>query len=227
MSVQHAWKETAPMALGSGSRLAEGALESALTALCGTRIQRIAAGAEIVGQGEPADKVYRVLSGVVRISRVLADGRRQICDFLHTGDVLGPEAGIVHALAAEAVTPVTLQALERRALSARAETDVNLTGELWRLSIDWFTRSQSHLMILAHQGALERVAAFLVNYARRIGATDAFELPMTRQDIGDYLGLTLHTVSRTLCLMQAQGLIELDHRHVHLRKMDRLLDMVA
>lgn len=227
MLVQHSCKETARAVPAPGSRLAESALEAALSALCGMRVQSVAAGAEIVGQGEQADKVYRVLSGVVRISRVLADGRRQICDFLHAGDVLGPEAGIVHALAAEAITPVTLQAVERQALSARAETDVDLTGELWRLSIDWFTRSQSHLMILAHQGAVERVAAFLVNYAERIGAEDAFELPMTRQDIGDYLGLTLHTVSRTLCLMQTQGLIDLDHRLVRLRKLDRLLDMVA
>eukprot|EP01030_Chromulinospumella_sphaerica_P023319 gene23319-23346_t len=187
MSIQHAWRETARVVPAPASRLAAGALETALTALCGTRVLRVAAGAEIVGQGERADKVYRVLSGVVRISRVLADGRRQICDFLHAGDVLGPEAGIVHALAAEAITPVTLQAVERQALSAQAGTDVDLTGELWRLSIDWFTRSQSHLMILAHQGAIERVAAFLVNYAQRIGARDAFELPMTRQDIGDYL----------------------------------------
>lgn len=227
MPVQQVWRTTAETIPAPGPRPAEDALETALAALCGTRTQGVAAGAEIVGQGEPADRVYRVLSGVVRISRVLADGRRQICDFLHAGDVLGPEAGVVHAFSAEAVTAVTLQAVERRALAVRARADIDLTGELWRLSVDWFNRSQNHLMILAHHGAVERVAAFLVNYAARIGATDRFELPMTRQDIGDYLGLTLHTVSRTLCLMQNQGLIDLDHRQVRLRRMEQLQDMVA
>jgi len=203
------------------------ALSAVLNELCDARTLHVAAGGEIFGQGEPASRVYRVLSGVVRTTRLLADGRRQVCDFLHAGDVLGPEAGLVHASSAEAVTPVVLQSVERRALSARAERDLVLTGELWRLSIAWFTRSQDHLMILGRQGAVERVAAFLVSYAERIGAARSFELPMTRQDIGDYLGLTLHTVSRTLCLMQEQGLIDLDHRQVRLRAIEALQDMVA
>lgn len=208
-------------------RPASSALQAVLDELCDARSLRLEAGAEIFGQGEPATRVYRLVSGVVRTTRLLADGRRQVCDFLHAGDVLGPEAGLVHVTSAEAVTPIVLQSVERRALSARAERDLALTGELWRLSIDWLTRSQDHLMILGRQGAVERVAAFLVSYAERIGAARSFELPMTRQDIGDYLGLTLHTVSRTLCLMQEQGLIDLDHRQVRLRAIDALQDMVA
>jgi CRP/FNR family transcriptional regulator/CRP/FNR family nitrogen fixation transcriptional regulator len=211
-----------------GPRPAGSALDAAFTALSGGHTCVVPAGGEIFGQGEPADRVYRLLSGVVRTSRVLADGRRQICDFLHAGDVLGPEAGLVHAASAEAVTPVVLQAVERRALSARAESDVDLTGELWRLSIDWFNRTQDHLMILARQGAVERVAAFLVAYAARLGEPGEFELPMTRQGIADYLGLTMHTVSRTLSQMSALRMIQMPgQRRVRLLAPRRLEEMVA
>ncbi|MCE3288465.1 MAG: transcriptional regulator, Crp/Fnr family [Caulobacter sp.] len=227
MATLAAWNDQPATAPLHPARPAGTVLDAALADFCGDRTLALSAGAEIFGQGEPANRVYRLLSGVVRTTRLLADGRRQVCDFLHAGDILGPEAGLLHATSAEAVTAVVLQSVDRRLLAARAERDLPLTGELWRLSIDWLARSQDHLMILGRQGAVERVAAFLVGYAERIGADGGFELPMTRQDIGDYLGLTLHTVSRTLCQMQAEGLIDLDHRQVRLRAFDQLLDMVA
>lgn len=192
------------------SRQAPQPLTDAFDRLAGGRTRTVASGAEIFGQGEPADLVYRILDGVVRTTRLLADGRRQVCDFLLAGDVLGPEAGLVHRTGAEAVTTVTFQAVPRRALAALADSDAQLAGDLWRLSVDWFQRSQDHALILGRQGAVERVAAFLLGYGERTGADRAVDLPMTRQDIADYLGLTIHTVSRTLSLLQAEGLVELE-----------------
>jgi len=193
-----------------GSRQAPSLLAEAFDGLAGQRARTAAPGVEIFAQGEAADCVYRILSGVVRTYRLLSDGRRQVCDFLHAGDVLGPEAGLAHRNTAEAVTTVTYQAVPRSALAALAAKDAALAGELWRLSVDWFQRSQDHALIVARQGAAERLAGFLIGYAGQTGQDEVFDLPMTRQDIADYLGLTIHTVSRTLSQMQAEGLVELE-----------------
>jgi CRP-like cAMP-binding protein len=183
------------------------------------RVRAVQPGAEIFAEGEDADSVYRILTGVVRTYRLLSDGRRQVCDFLHAGDVLGPEARLQHRNTAEAVTAVTIQSVPRNVLSELASHDTALAGDLWRLSVDWYQRSQDHALILARQGALERVAGFLLAYAERVGCEDDFDLPMTRQDIADYLGLTIHTVSRTLSQLQADGSVRLDSlRRIHLTR---------
>ncbi len=205
------------MAASLGSRQTPPALAAVFDRLAGCRTRSFAPGAEIFGEGEPADFVYRVLSGVVRTYRLLSDGRRQICDFLHPGDILGPEAALAHRNTAEAVTEAVLQAIPRRALAEAAESDAPLAGDLWRLSVNWFQRSEDHAMVLARQGAVERVVCFLLAYAARVGAEREFDLPMTRQDIADHLGLTIHTVSRTMSQLQADGLVQLESlRHVRL-----------
>lgn len=228
MSPNPAWQAAPASAVDRPSRAAGDILGAAFDQLSGGRAMAFEPAEEIFGQGEPANRVYRILSGVVRVHRILADGRRQICDFLHPADVLGPEAGVLHAVSAEAVTPVTLQAVGRDALAARAAADVELAGVLWRLSIDWFNRARDHMLILARQGALERVAAFVLAYAERVGAVDGFDLPMTRQDIADYLGLTMHTVSRTLSQMCVDHLIDMpSQRRVRLNGGRRLEAMVT
>jgi len=208
------------------SRRASPALDQAFRSLAGALVRRYPRGAEIFGEGEPANFVYRVVEGTVRVYRLLSDGRRQICDFLYPGDVLGPEAGLLHRNTAEAVGDVVLQIVPRKALAEMAAADVDLTGDLWRLSMDWFQRSQDHALILARQGATERVVGFLLGCSDQAGGADDLNLVMTRQDIADYLGLTIHTVSRTLSQLQADGLIELSSlRQVRLCDADNLREM--
>lgn len=205
------------------SRRASPALDQAFVSLAGSAVRRYARGAEIFGEGEPANFVYRVVEGTVRIYHLLSDGRRQICDFLHAGDVLGPEAGLLHRNTAEAVGDVVLQVVPRKALAEMAATDVELTGDLWRLTMDWFQRSQDHALILARQGATERVVGFLLSCSDQIGGGSDLDLPMTRQDIADYLGLTIHTVSRTFSQLQSEGRIQLASlRQVRLCDVDDL-----
>lgn len=188
------------------------------TALC-----TFSAGEDIFRPGEPASFVYRITEGAVISYRLYTDGRRQVTGFSLPGDFLGLEAGVEYRTHAQALGPVAARILRRARLSALAASDGMLARALWRTSLCAFQRSEDHAMILARQGATERVATFLLDYADRIDAKTAIDLPMSRQDIADHLGLTIHTVSRTLSQLQAGGLIEArSSRHVRLLRRDRL-----
>lgn len=176
-----------------------------------------APGEEIFRQGDRADLVYRILKGAAVSYRLLNDGRRQVSEFHMVGDFLGLEAGIEYRTTTEALGEVTAAAVRRSDLAALAARDSGLARALWQASVRAYQRSEDHALILARQGATERVAAFLLDYADRMGAHDTVDLPMTRQDMADHLGLTIHTVSRTLSQLQASGLIEArSSRHVRL-----------
>jgi CRP/FNR family nitrogen fixation transcriptional regulator len=162
---------------------------------------------EIFGQGEPAMQVYKVRAGAVRCFKLLSDGRRQISDFYLPGDVFGVEAGIEHRVTAEALTDSAVTVARRSALTDGADDQIGRAQALWRLAIADLQRSQDHALTLGRRSATERVASFLVDIVERLGAEDGFALPMTRQDMADYLGLTIETVSRTLSQLQTTGLI--------------------
>lgn len=182
-----------------------------------------APGALLFRQGDAVRLVYRVLSGAVISYRLLSDGRRQVTGFHLPGDFVGLEAGVDHSTNAEALARVDALAMERSELAGRAATDIGLARALWQVTVQAFQRSEDHALILARQGATERVAAFLLDFADRMGRPEVIDLPMTRQDIADHVGLTIHTVSRTLSQLQAQGLIEArSSRHVRLLQRHRL-----
>ena len=177
-----------------------------------------ARGEEIFGEEDPADFVYRVASGVVRTYKILSDGRRQIGEFYLPGDVFGLETGEDHTLSAEAVNGLSVFAMRRRTLEHTAETDCDLARKLWAITLHDLRRSQEHMLLLGRKGALERLAWFLMDMAARIPAERDLFLPMSRQDIADYLGLTIETVSRSMTQLQDEALIELQGcRHVILR----------
>lgn len=204
-------------------------------ALCGAFVSATTAprspfapGALLFRQGEPVRLVYRILSGAVISYRLLSDGRRQVTGFHLPGDFLGLEAGVEHATTTEALCRVDALAMERTELAGRAVTDVNLARALWQVTVRAFRRSEDHALILARQGATERVAAFLLDFAERMGWPEIVDLPMTRQDIADHVGLTIHTVSRTLSQLQAQGMVEArSSRHVRLLQRRRLEGLCA
>ncbi|MFI4974360.1 MAG: helix-turn-helix domain-containing protein [Caulobacterales bacterium] len=163
---------------------------------------------EIFGQGEPAEHVYKVVKGAVRCFRVLADGRRQISDFYLPGDLFGVEAGVDRRATAEALTDTVLIVARRSALVDDGD-DGAMARRMWRLAVAELQRSQDHVLTLGRRAASERVASFLVDLAARLSDEDGLELPMSRQDIADFLGLTIETVSRTLTQLQVSGLIRL------------------
>jgi CRP-like cAMP-binding protein len=162
---------------------------------------------EVYGEGEPADQVYKVVSGAVRSFRVLCDGRRQICDFFLPGDLFGVEAGSRRATV-EALADTMLIVARRSALVEDRDAGAS-ARRLWAMAVADLQRSQDHVLTLGRRAASERVANFLVELAARLGHGDSLELPMSRQDIADYLGLTIETVSRTFTQLQAAGLIKM------------------
>jgi CRP-like cAMP-binding protein len=163
---------------------------------------------EIFGEGEPAEFVYKVLSGVVRSYQVLNDGRRQVNGFYLPGDIFGLEFGDEHSSSAEAVGDCSLLLVKRTALLALADRDRDIGSSLLSLTVAELKRSRSHGLLLV-KSAQERLASFLLEMAERMTSEGAVELPMSRQDIADYLGLTIETVSRTLTQFAQSSMIQL------------------
>jgi CRP-like cAMP-binding protein len=178
--------------------------------------------AEIYGEDEPADYVYKVLSGSVRTYTVLTDGRRQIDAFYLPGDIFGLELGEAHSSSAEAVSDATVLVVKRSLVLAAAERHNDVARRLWSQTARDLKRAQHHTLLLI-KSAQERVAAFLLEMAERLSAGSALDLPMSRQDIADYLGLTIETVSRTLSQLEDAATIALPaSRRVVLRNRSAL-----
>ena len=185
-------------------------------ALMGARMN-FARNAEIYGEGEPADFVYLVVSGTVRASKILSDGRRQIGGFYLPGDIFGLDLGDEHAFSAEAIGDVTVLCVRRSAVLALADRDGHIARQLWTATARELSQAQDRLLLLI-KSAQERLAGFLLEMAGRPRGGDSVDLPMTRQDIADYLGLTIETVSRTLTSLAEEAVIEMPSaRHILLR----------
>jgi CRP-like cAMP-binding protein len=177
---------------------------------------------EIYGENEPADYLYKVVSGTVRTYKVLVDGRRQIGGFYLPGDMFGLETGDEHAFSAEAITDSKIIVIKRSAVVALAARDNEVARQMWELTARELQRAQDRILVLI-KSAQERVAGFLLEMADRASAGGAVELPMSRQDIADYLGLTIETVSRTLTQLEKTATIELpSSRRILLRNRSAL-----
>jgi CRP/FNR family transcriptional regulator, nitrogen fixation regulation protein len=163
---------------------------------------------EIFGENEPADYVYKVTKGAVRTYKILSDGRRQIGGFYLPGDIFGLEIGKTHQFSAEAINHAAVTVIRRSAVVSLAERDCEVARELWNFTGRELHRVQEHMMLLV-KSAQQRVACFLLEMSERLATTDAFKLPMSRQDIADYLGLTIETVSRTMTQLASDHAIGL------------------
>ncbi len=181
---------------------------------------------EIYGEDEPAEYVYQVISGAVRSYKLLSDGRRQIGAFHLPGDVFGLESGATHRLAAEAIIDTTVRLVKRRSLEQAAGTDVKVARRLWTITAGELRHAEDHMLLLGRKTAMERVATFLMEMDRRLAVAGMMPLPMCRRDIGDYLGLTLETVSRALSQLHTQGVLGFSGaRQIQLRNRNRLHNM--
>jgi CRP/FNR family transcriptional regulator, nitrogen fixation regulation protein len=188
---------------------------------------KFGANVEIFGEGEPAEYVYKVVTGAVRTYRILSDGRRQIGGFYLPGDIFGLEIGKEHQFSAEAINGVTVLVVRRSAIVSLAEHDCEAARELWSFTGRELKRVQEHTLLLV-KNAQQRVASFLLEMSKRLAATDAIELPMSRQDIADYLGLTIETVSRTMTQLVSEQAIGLpSSRRIVLRNAGALRSLNA
>jgi len=161
---------------------------------------------EIYGENEPSEYLYKVLIGTVRTYKVLNDGRRQIGAFYLPGDIFGLEVGDEHTFSAEAIVDCKILVIKRSSVVNLAARENDVARQLWAMTARELQRVQDHIMLLI-KTAQERVAGFLLEMSKRTPASNEIDLPMSRQDIADYLGLTIETVSRTLTQLENSAAI--------------------
>jgi CRP/FNR family transcriptional regulator len=178
-------------------------------------------------EGDPADYVYEVISGMVKLYKLLADGRRQITGFFFPGDLIGVGLHDKHTYSAEAVTDVQLRRYSRNRLQAAMNQNPVISRQMFGLAADELAAAQDQLLLLGRKSPVEKVASFLLKLSERNcdrgEAASPIYLPMARSDIADYLGLTTETVSRTFSRLRRERAIRLLENHlVELLDMDRL-----
>jgi len=188
-------------------------------------------GQTLFGQGERAGSVFNVIAGKLRLTRLLPDGRRQVMGFAIPGDFLGLALEERSSISAEALTPVTTCRFDRHDFTAVVEAKPHLLRSLHARAGYELSLAQDQMLLLGRRTAEEKVAAFLLGlrdrYAR-IGQTSVtLELPMGRQDMADYLGLTMETVSRMLTRLDRAHVILLVPGGVRLTDPNRLAQLAA
>ncbi len=179
-----------------------------------TRNQRqVETGAHLFREGDDADHIYEVKSGILRLTRVLENGRRQVIAFGLPGDIVGFPNGDLHHTDCDVIASAEIVAHRRRVLET-GEGDHETHQHLLRAALREISAIQDHFMMLACKSAMEKVASFLVVLSQRtgnpIGDYTTFSLAMSRADIADFLGLTVETVSRMLTRLRRQGTITLE-----------------
>src|SRR5262245_5443693 len=167
----------------------------------------------LFAEGDPASHVYRIETGAIALNKVLADGRRQVIGFAYPGDLIGLGVEGEHVLNAQAVQPTRVRCLPVSALRQSIAEDPALGVKLYEAVARELAATRDLMLTTGQRSAVERVASFLLAFSRRSRRgglnPSSFELPMTRGDIGDFLGLTIGTVGRTFSKLKQLGLIEL------------------
>ena len=182
--------------------------------------------AEVYWEDGPADHVYQVVSGAVRNYKLLSDGRCQITAFHLPGDVFGYDDEDRRQTSADAIADTSVRTVKRRLLESAAANDLTVAHYLLDLATENLKHSRDQIILLGRKTAAERVAAFLLEMDARLKGDESMPLPMCRRDIGDYLGLTLETVSRALSQLHGAGVLDFaGARHITLRNRTQLLSM--
>jgi len=187
-------------------------------------------GQEVVGEGDPTESFYLVMRGMFRAVKFTRDGRRQVFAFYMPGDVCGLEPEESHKLTIEAVDSAAMAILPRHACRVCMNDDPRLNAALFDGATRALTVSIDHMMMIGRSSAEERLAWFLTMLAARVSCPSArvLDLAMQRQDIADYLGLTIETVSRTFTLFRDRGFLKLPRkRRVEILRPDALARLAA
>jgi CRP/FNR family transcriptional regulator len=167
----------------------------------------------VFAQEELTTSFYNLREGFMRLYKLLPDGRRQIVGFAMPGDFLGMATAVRHRFSADAVGPVAVCRFSRTSFARFIEDKPHLLRRINELMVHELSQAQDHMVLLGRRSADEKVASFLIGWRDRLArlgdATNTVPLPMGRQDIADFLGLTIETVSRTLTKLERDRLIDL------------------
>lgn len=168
---------------------------------------------EIYAEGDRSDGWYKVVSGTVRICKLMADGRRHIAEFFFAGDCFGLDAVGDRVFSAEAVGDVILMRFPRAATERLIDERPELARHLCDMTLRNLAHARTQMLLLGRMTAPERVASFLLELAERRDVRRVLDVPMSRNDIADYLGLTIETVCRVLSAFKRDGVIAIPNPH--------------
>jgi CRP/FNR family transcriptional regulator len=195
-------------------------------------IEQFAAGSPLFWEGDKAKHVFEVVEGVLRIFKILNDGRRAITGFLYPGDLVGVSMRDVYLYNAEAVTPVKVRRFASIAFQEAINLSPELRPQLFAKLCDEMASAQDQMVLLSRKNAEERICTFLLMLAKRMSRNNNLsmdiEIPMSRLDMADYLGLTIETVSRTITSLIGRGIITQAGRHdISIKKLDTILRLAG
>ncbi|MEM0923060.1 MAG: helix-turn-helix domain-containing protein [Pseudomonadota bacterium] len=188
-------------------------------------------GQEIVGEGEPIDSLGSVVDGVVALHKTLEDGRRQMVGLMFASDFIGRPLRAIAPYDAIAVTKVRMCLFRRSKFEEVLSRQSSLEHRLLEMMLDELDCARDWMVLLGRKTAQERLASFLMILSRRSARLDKqplmdgirIEIPLTREAIAEYLGLTIETVSRQLTKLRKEGLIVMeDQRHIRIMNLARL-----
>ena len=167
----------------------------------------------VFAQEEMTTSFYNLLEGVMRLYKLLPDGRRQIVGFALPGDFLGMTASARHSFSADAIGPVVVCRFSQADFGRFIADKPHLLRRMNELAVCELSQAQDHMVLLGRRSAEEKVATFLIAWRDRLaelkGLSKTVPLPMSRLDIADFLGLTIETVSRTFTRLDREGVIEI------------------
>ena len=196
-------------------------------------MQRLRAGQPVFHEGDPARRVFMLTLGSLKIYTLLGDGRRQVTGFMFPGDFLGISVEGEYAFTIEALQQSELWWFSREAFDSFIETHPSIKRELYRMAAHELAAAQRQIVLLGRKNAAERLASFFLELLKREqtiagSMAQSFDLPMSRLDIADYLGLTKETVSRMLAELRGRGLIRLERQNrVEVLERERLKEVAA
>jgi CRP/FNR family transcriptional regulator, anaerobic regulatory protein len=191
---------------------------------------RVPQGAEMIGDSETIERYSNILSGVVKLTKSLSDGRQQIVGLQFAPDFLGRPFRVESVLNAEAATDLSLCSFPKAAIEKLTKQSPKLEHRLYEQTLKELDEARDWMVTLGRKTASEKVASFLLMIARHIDPTAdphrqivTFDLPLTRADIADFLGLTIETVSRQMTKLRTDGVIAIEsNRHIKINAVDRL-----
>jgi CRP/FNR family transcriptional regulator len=190
-----------------------------------------ATGETVFSEEDITTSFYNLLEGVMRLYKLLPDGRRQIVGFALPGDFLRMNISGRHNFSADAIGAVTVCQFAKAPFGRFIEDRPHLLRRINELAIRELGQARDHMVLLGRRSADEKVATFLLGWRERLfslkGSSNTVPLPMSRQDIADYLGLTIETVSRTFTKLERHGAIEILHGGISLRDPARVEALAA
>lgn len=194
--------------------------------------RRFEAGQTIAWAGDRMDFVASVVEGVASLTQTMEDGRRQMVGLLLPSDFLGRPNRETVAYDVTAATDVMLCCFRRVPFQALIETTPHISQRLLEMTLDELDAAREWMLLLGRKTAREKISSFLSIIARRDASLKnagqsgdlVFDLPLTREAMADYLGLTLETVSRQMSALKRDGVIELNgKRHIIVPDVEALM----